>query len=130
MTCNECKKRHKCVKICYSVKKKLSKIHVSRRELPLRDKELNYLLEDHLRANSAYYEDRHTQYIHELHRRLERLTARERTIIELRYFEGLSFKAIAHRLCIRKQTAHERLEKALEKMRSNQPGNAEKEANF
>ena len=117
MTCNECKKRDRCVNICHKVQKSLYKIYVSRRELPLKDRDLMLRREDHLRANRAFYEDRHSEYLPELYRRLDMLTPRQRRIIEMYCLDGLPLRVISRKLGISFQAVSERLRKALDKLR-------------
>ena len=122
MVCNECKKRDMCVNICLNVQKCLSENYVSRRELPLQDRDLMLRREDHLRANRAVYEDRHSEYLPELYRRLDRLTLRQRKIIEMHFFDGMSTWIIARRLGITIRAANTRLRNAIERLRGNSLG--------
>ena len=120
MLCNECKKRNICVNICLKVQKCLLKNYVSRRELPLQDRDLMLRLEGHLRANRAFYEDRHSEYLPELYRRLDRLTLRQRKIIEMHFFDGMSSWIIAHQLGITPRAVNTRLRNAIERLRRNE----------
>jgi len=118
MTCDNCKKRDRCVTICIKVQKIIAKNHVSRRELPLKDRSLIYLLEDHLRANKAFYVDRHSKYLPELKKRLEKLTALQRNVIEMYYFEGLSINEISLEINITPQAVGLRLKNAISRLRN------------
>ena len=113
MPCYECIKRYSCVIICTKVENILSKECATRRELPLEDKKLFFLVEDHLQARKAPYKDRHSAFLPELQRRMDRLPNRQRAVIELRYLELLSIKEIATKLKISYKTAYERLQVAL-----------------
>ena len=119
MVCNECKKRDICVNICLNVQKCLSENYVSRRELPLQDRDLMLRREDYLRANQAFYKDRHSEYLPELYRRLDLLTHRQRRVIEMYFLKGLPLKAISHKLGISIQAVSDRLIKALDRLRRN-----------
>lgn len=117
MYCETCKKRNTCVAICRKVEKYLSKNEASRRELTLSDKFLIFLLEDHLRARTAPYQNRHSDYMPQLYERLEKIRPRQRLIIEMKYFEGMSANEIARKLKISRQCANKRIRLAVKALR-------------
>jgi len=121
MTCNECKMRDMCVTICPDMEKYLSEFHRYRRELPLGDHELVFLLEDSLRANRAQYIDRHSEYLEELKRRLKLLWPWEREMIEMHYLKGIPVRKIARKLGVTTRAANYQIREVLEKLRGKGP---------
>jgi len=122
MACDTCKKRNRCVKICLRMEKRLSRKHGLRRELPLQDRKLFFLLEEHLRAVRGPYKDRHSVFLPELHRRMRKLTQKQRLIVEMIYWEGLSIKEISEQLSMTRRGVRMRLERAFERLRAGEEG--------
>lgn len=120
MFCKECNNSNTCVTICDNVEKYLARFHGLRRELPVDDHVMLFLQEEHLRANKAVYEDRHSDFIAKLNERLDKLSNRQRFIIRLKFLKGLTTKQISRKLEITIPCAHLRLEFALKKLRAMQ----------
>ncbi len=118
MPCNGCKKRDMCEEICPYMEKVISKTAASRRELPLPDRSLIFLVEDHWRASTAAYHDRHSDLLPELQRRMENLTPKQQRIIRWYYLEEMTIPEIATRLKISQPSVSDRLQRALNKLQS------------
>jgi len=118
MACKQCNKRNTCEEICPKVENIISEKTASRRELPLPDHFLVYLVEDHWRANRAEYLDRHSGLLPELHRRMERLTPKQGRVIRMYFLEEMSIPEIAARLKVSPQAVFDRLQRAMNRLQS------------
>ena len=117
MVCKVCNKRDTCIEICTYMENILSFSEVSQREFPFSDEALYPLLERFLEDKMAPWQDNHSALLPELERRLKSLSHRQRTIIELYFFEGLSKAEIARRLNLKESTVLVRLSRALDQLR-------------
>lgn len=115
MACNECKKRNTCISICTEVEIAISQKEVSRREIPLPDEVLTAIQEQYLEAKEAPYLDRHSQYLGILKEAIAALPKRQKQILKLHYFDGLTASEISRKLRI----SHVAVAKLLQKAEKN-----------
>ena len=117
MTCKACKKRDMCITLCTYMEKYLSKFEAYQQDFTFSNEDLAPILEHYLEERQAPWQDRHSAFQPELKRRMKNLSSKQKKIIKLHFYKGLSKAEIARELKVTETDAAKRLNLAIEKLK-------------
>lgn len=115
MFCLECKERATCDKICASLERELSRFECYQRELVVSIEELLYVEEKE--DNLDHYLSKISLNPDLLYQLIMRLEYEEEMVIELYFYEGLTFAHIGNLLNMSASTALRHCQSGLKKLK-------------